>query len=129
MRAWVMSIPGNKARSTAADLAIINRDALLLALVAALYRTENMNEFTLLDAAISTYSQLGKRRVQGILLGMVGQLTRNWQVIAGTATMKATVLEGTTASNAAGTGTCWSPELTATLWTSYKASDKVNTLK
>lgn len=57
---------------------------------------------------------------------MAGQFTRNWQVIGGVATMQASVLEGTTASNAAGSGTRWSPELTATLWTSYKASDKVS---
>ena len=57
---------------------------------------------------------------------MVGQFTRNWQVIGGVATMPASVLEGTTASNAAGAGTRWSPELTATLWTSYKASDEVS---
>lgn len=95
-----------------------------LAVTAALYRTENKNEFTLLDSATNTYSQLGKRRVQGIELGMVGQFTRNWQVIAGVATMKATVLEGTTGNNRAGAQTRWSPDLTATLWSAYKVNDK-----
>ncbi len=53
---------------------------------------------------------------------MVGQFTRDWQVIAGVATMKATVLEGTTGNNSAGAQTRWSPDLTATLWSSYKVN-------
>jgi catecholate siderophore receptor len=91
-----------------------------LALTAALYRTENTNEISLLDTATNTYSQLGKRRVQGVELGMVGQFTRDWSVTAGVATMKATILEGTTGNNSTGAHTRWSPDLTATLWTSYK---------
>lgn len=94
-----------------------------LALTAALYRTENKNEFTLQDPVALTYSQLGKRRVQGVELGAVGQITRDWNIIAGVATMKATILEGTTGGSAAGAGTRWSPDLTATLWSSYKISD------
>jgi catecholate siderophore receptor len=96
-----------------------------LALTAALYRTENMNEISLLDMATNTYSQLGKRRVQGLELGMVGQFTRNWQVTAGLATMKATVIEGSTGNNAAGAATRWSPDLTATVWSSYNVNDKL----
>jgi len=93
-----------------------------LAVTAAIYRTENSNEFALLDAATNTYSQLGKRRVQGVELGMVGQFTRDWQVIAGLATMKTSVIEGTTGNNGAGAEARWSPDLTATLWTSYKVN-------
>lgn len=96
-----------------------------LALTAAAYRTENRNEITQLDAVTNTYAQLGKRRVQGIELGMVGQFTKHWQVSAGLATMKATIVEGTTGNNAAGAATRWSPDLTATLWSSYQVDDKL----
>ncbi len=96
-----------------------------LALTAAVYRTENLNEISLLDAPTNTYSQLGKRRVQGVELGMVGQFTRNWQVTAGVATMKNKIIEGTTGSNSAGAQVRWSPEVTATLWSSYKFDDKI----
>lgn len=95
-----------------------------LALTAAAYRTDNKNEFTLLDVASNTYSQLGKRRVEGVELGAVGQITPAWNIIAGIATMDTEILEGTTAGNSAGAGTRWSPDLTATLWSTYKLNDK-----
>lgn len=94
-----------------------------LALTAALYRTENRNEFTVTDAVTNTISQLGKRRVQGVELGAVGQITRNWSIIAGLATMDTKILQGTTGNNAAGAQTRWSPDFTATLWTSYRFND------
>ena len=96
-----------------------------LALTAALYRTENLNEISLLDTATNTYSQLGKRRVEGVELGMVGQFTRAWQVSAGVATMKNKIIEGSTAANAPGAQVRWSPDLTATLWSSYNVNDKL----
>lgn len=55
-----------------------------LALTAALYRTENTNVTSLLDSATNTYSQLGKRRVEGLELGMVGQITRAWNKLTAT---------------------------------------------
>ncbi len=96
-----------------------------LVLTAAAYRTENLNEISLLDTATNTYSQLGKRRVQGVELGMVGQFTRAWQVTAGVATMKNKIIEGTTGSNAPGSQIRWSPDLTATVWSSYNVNDKL----
>ncbi|WP_371868238.1 catecholate siderophore receptor Fiu [Pseudoduganella rivuli] len=97
-----------------------------LALTAALYRTDNKNEFTLQDATTNDVSQLGKRRVQGIELGAVGQITRNWSIIAGLATMDTRILQGTTLNNAVGAATRWSPDFTATLWTSYKWNDALS---
>jgi catecholate siderophore receptor len=94
-----------------------------LALTAALYRTDNKNEFTVTDTTTNTISQLGKRRVEGIELGAVGQITRNWSIIAGLATMDTKILQGTTGNNAAGAQTRWSPDFTATLWTSYQVND------
>ena len=97
-----------------------------LALTAALYRTDNTNEITLLDPVTNTFGQLGKRRVKGIELGAVGQLSKAWQISAGLATMKTRVLAGTTGNNAAGAATRWSPDLTATLWTTWKLAGNWN---
>jgi len=95
-----------------------------LGLTATLYRTENDKEI-IQDTVAGTYTQLGKRRVEGIELGLVGQLTTAWQVSAGLATMKTKVLSGApTGNNAPGAATRWSPELTATLWSTYKVDSK-----
>ncbi|NTV10392.1 MAG: catecholate siderophore receptor Fiu, partial [Zoogloea sp.] len=90
-----------------------------LALTAALYRTEITNEVAQLDPVTNTYAQFGKRSVQGIELGAVGQITNLWQVSAGLATMKTNISEGTTGNTAPGAATRWSPDLTATLWSTY----------
>jgi catecholate siderophore receptor len=95
-----------------------------LAVTATLYRTENKNEFPVLeDAVTQTYSQAGNRRVQGLELGVVGQVTRDWNIIGGIATMDATIVEGA-GTNLAGTATRWSPDLSATLWSTLKLNDK-----
>jgi catecholate siderophore receptor len=95
-----------------------------LAVTATLYRTENKNEFPVLeDPVAQTYSQGGNRRVQGLELGVVGQVTRDWNIIAGVATMDASIIEGV-GSNVAGTATRWSPDLSATLWSTLKLNDK-----
>jgi catecholate siderophore receptor len=95
----------------------------MLAVTATLYRTENKNEFpVLVDAATNSYEQGGNRRVQGVELGVVGQITRNWNIIGGIATMDAELTE-TTGTNLAGTATRWSPKLSATVWSTYKMND------
>ncbi len=97
-----------------------------LALTAALYRTTNKDEFPqLVDAVTNTWAQLGERRVQGLELGAVGQLTKAWSVTAGIATMDTEIKEGTTGNNAAGAATRWSPKVSATMWTTYKFDDKL----
>lgn len=96
-----------------------------LAVTATLYRTENKNEFpVLVDVATNTYEQGGNRRVQGVELGVVGQITRNWNIIGGIATMDAELTE-TTGTNLAGTATRWSPKLSATVWSTYKFNDNI----
>jgi catecholate siderophore receptor len=98
-----------------------------LALTAALYRTANKDEFPqLVDAVSNTWAQLGERRVQGVELGAVGQLTKAWSVTAGLATMHTEIKEGTTGNNAAGAASRWSPKLSATMWTAYKFDDKLS---
>lgn len=91
-----------------------------LSLTAAFYRTDNANEIVQVDSVTNTFAQFGKRRVQGIEIGIVGQINPDWQVTAGAATMKTSVLQGSTGNNANGAVARWSPDLTATLWSSYK---------
>jgi catecholate siderophore receptor len=98
-----------------------------LALTAALYRTTNKDEIPqLIDAVTNTYAQLGKRQVQGLELGAVGQITKAWSITAGVATMDTEIKEGTTGNNTAGAAARWSPKVTATLWTNYQLNDKLS---
>ncbi|MBC3875909.1 catecholate siderophore receptor Fiu [Undibacterium flavidum] len=93
-----------------------------LAFTAAFYRTDNTNEIVQVDAVTNVFAQFGKRRVEGVELGLVGQVNPDWQITAGVATMKTKVLQGSAGNNAAGAAARWSPDLTATLWSSYKVA-------
>lgn len=97
-----------------------------LNLSAAAYRTTAKNELALEDPLDPTSAVPGgEREVKGFELGAVGQLTENWQVSAGIATMDTKIKAGSVRENtnpstsATGVATRWSPDLTATLWTSY----------
>lgn len=92
-----------------------------LNLSAALYRTENDKQVTI-DPVTQQSVQEGKRRVEGIELAAVGQITNFWQVTAGLQTMKTKEINVRTAT-ATTTGVRWSPEFSATLWTSYQWND------
>lgn len=92
-----------------------------LAVNAAIFRSENKNELANTDAATGEVTQYGKKRVEGIELGIVGAITPAWQISAGLAKMKTKIVEGTTGTNASDGATLnWSPELTFTAWTTYK---------
>lgn len=94
-----------------------------LNLTLAAYRTENDNQVSY-DSVTQTYFQEGKTRVKGVELGLVGQITNFWQVSAGIARMDTEQLDqasnnATTGVTTESSGVRWSPDLTATLWTSY----------
>ncbi|HZX17855.1 MAG TPA: catecholate siderophore receptor Fiu [Pseudomonas sp.] len=97
-----------------------------LALTLAAYRTENENQVSY-DSFTATYFQEGKTRVDGVELGVVGQLNNFWQVSAGIAHMETKQIDQASRNNAGvvseSTGVRWSPDLTATLWTSYTLGD------
>lgn len=98
-----------------------------LNLSAAVYRTENTNQVSY-DALSDSYQQDGKIRVTGVELGVVGQISNFWQVSAGIASMETEQLDqvsyrSSTKTATENTGVRWSPELTATLWTSYTLGD------
>lgn len=90
-----------------------------LALTGAIFRSENENDLVQNDPTDpSAIQQLGKKRVQGVELGVVGRVTDAWQLSAGIAKMDTEVLEGTATQNGAQIN--WSPELTFTSWTTYQ---------
>jgi catecholate siderophore receptor len=93
-----------------------------LALNTAVYRTENENQFTQ-DPITKESIQEGKTRVEGVELAVVGQITDAWNISAGVAHMKIKQKEQIS-FNTAGEKTVtdsvrWSPDWTASLWTTY----------
>ena len=96
-----------------------------LTLTAAYYNTVAKNELTQEEPVGSgIYIQVGERKVSGFEFSATGIIIPNWQISAGIQTMKTEIEEGTTGNNSAGASTRWSPELTGTVWTSYKVTPK-----
>lgn len=88
-----------------------------LTLTVAIFRSENKNEVFEDDDAPGQGVQAGKRRVEGIEVGVVGQITDAFEISAGVAKMDTKVLKGTDAQT--GQAINWSPELTFTSWATY----------
>ncbi|WP_336942627.1 catecholate siderophore receptor Fiu [Acinetobacter modestus] len=94
-----------------------------LALTSAIYHTENENQFTQ-DPITKESIQEGKTRVQGVELGVVGQITDAWNISAGVAHMKTKQKNQQSFNTTTGEKTVtdsvrWSPDWTASLWTTY----------
>jgi catecholate siderophore receptor len=89
-----------------------------LLVTAAVYRSENRNEPVSDGAAVPTYSQIGKRRVQGIELGLVGNVTKDMGVSVGYSHMDSKILVAAAASQ--GGVLTFSPVNTFTSWVTYK---------
>jgi catecholate siderophore receptor len=95
-----------------------------LLLTAALYRTEVTNEIVR-DPVDQLYYQTGEKRVQGIELGVVGQLTEAWSVSAGFTTLDTEVTEGTAVAQDGSTGLTYTPDKSFTAWTTYNTPFKL----
>ncbi|HEY6939962.1 catecholate siderophore receptor Fiu [Dokdonella sp.] len=93
-------------------------DAKLL-LTAALYRTDISNE-VVQDPVDQLYYQIGRKRVEGIELGLVGKLTDAWSVSAGFTTMDATVEKGSHVSQDGSDDLAYTPDAAFTAWTTYR---------
>ncbi|MGV3728523.1 catecholate siderophore receptor Fiu [Hydrogenophaga sp.] len=89
-----------------------------LNVAAAVFRTTNDKQVTV-DPITNASVQEGKTQVQGVELSVVGQITRLWQITAGLAKTSTKQINQQTAT-AVTTGVRWSPDLTATVWTSYQ---------
>ncbi|TAL73342.1 MAG: catecholate siderophore receptor Fiu [Rhodanobacter sp.] len=98
-----------------------------LLLTAAAYRTTVANALEL-DPTTLHYNQVGRKRVQGIELTAVGQITPNWTVNAGftsmhTSTTRGAVGTSTSTSSPAADGSntlAYTPKLAFTSWTAYR---------
>jgi catecholate siderophore receptor len=91
-----------------------------LALTAAVFKSTNKNE--IVTEADGTAVQVGERKVQGVELGLVGAITSAWQISAGAAYMDSEITRGNLSGRTITDGGViqWTPELTFTLWNSYK---------
>ncbi|MDP9125614.1 MAG: TonB-dependent receptor, partial [Pseudomonadota bacterium] len=85
---------------------------------AAVYRSENKNELVSDGATVPTYAQVGKRRVQGVELGLVGNVTKDLSVSVGYSNMDSKIVQG--APTQQGGVIVFSPKNTFTSWVTYK---------
>jgi len=95
-----------------------------LNVAAAVFRTENDGQ-TSQDPITGQVFQYGKTRVQGLELSAVGQITNFWQITAGLAKTSTKALNQRSRNATTGVvtvtdGVRWSPDLTATVWSSYQ---------
>lgn len=95
-----------------------------LLLNAALFRTDIENEVTANDDG--TYSQAGKKRVEGYELSATGNITPDWEVIAGYTLQHASVTEGDSVSQDGSSALAYTPKHAFTLWTNYQATDAIS---
>lgn len=93
-----------------------------LSATAAVYRSENKNELISDGATPPTFASIGKRRVQGIELGLVGQVTPELNVSAGLAYMDPKIIQGVAGGANANNGgvIVYSPRKTFSSWAAYK---------
>ena len=90
-----------------------------LLFTAALFRTVVRNELTQ-DPVDLQYDQTGRKRVQGIELGVVGRLTDAWSASAGFTTLDARVTSGKAVSNDGSRDLAYTPRSAFTAWTTYR---------
>ncbi len=89
-----------------------------LALTAAIFRTEKTNARTR-NAADVPFVLEGEQRVEGIELGLTGNITEAWQVFAGIARMRSRI-EASAATGETGSDLALTPEKAYNLWTTYR---------
>lgn len=92
-----------------------------LSLSAAVFKTENSKQTSFDD--LGNPIQMGKTQVQGVEIAAVGQLTNFWQVSAGITQMDSDAIDQKSDAGVETTGVRWTPDLSATLWTSYTLGD------
>ncbi|WP_280154489.1 catecholate siderophore receptor Fiu [Piscinibacter sp. XHJ-5] len=92
-----------------------------LAATAAVYRSENRNELVSDGATPASFSQVGRRRIDGVELALVGQLTPAFNLSAGLAYMDPKIVRGVPgATGNQGGAIVYSPKVTFSSWATYK---------
>jgi catecholate siderophore receptor len=95
---------------------------------AAIYRSENSNELVSDGGVDPNFTQIGKRRVDGIELGLVGQITPRLNISTGLSYMDSKILQGTvnnSGANSTGGVIVFTPKVTFTSWLTYKLQNGV----
>lgn len=95
-----------------------------LLLTAALFRTDIENEVAENDDG--TYSQYGKKRVEGYELSVAGNLTPEWQIIGGYTQQRASIQQGANVAQDGSSALPYTPEHAFTLWSQYQATDAIS---
>ena len=90
-----------------------------LGLNAALFRTNVKNEVEQ-DPVDLKYYQTGRKRVQGVELSAIGEITRNWSVSAGYTWMDTSVEAGRLLAANGANSLTYTPKSGFTSWTSYR---------
>jgi catecholate siderophore receptor len=91
-----------------------------LALNLALFQTNVTNEITVDDTAPGGYSQTGEKRVQGVEISAVGNITDNWNLSLGYLYQDATVREGAGVTEDGSNHLTYTPDEAVTSWTTYQ---------
>jgi len=91
-----------------------------LSLTAAVYRTDVLNQ-VVQDPTSLLYYQTGKQRVQGLELGVVGQITKAWGVSFGYTTMDTKIISGPAITKDGTNVLTYTPNNSLTAWTTYDA--------
>ena len=89
-----------------------------LGLNAALFRTNVKNEVEQ-DPVDLKYYQTGRKRVQGVELSAIGEITRNWSVSAGYTWMDTSVEAGRVLTASGANSLTYTPKSGFTSWTTY----------
>ncbi|MBS0382687.1 MAG: catecholate siderophore receptor Fiu [Proteobacteria bacterium] len=90
-----------------------------LRLTAALYRTV-VADLVVQDPVDLQYYQVGRQRVQGIELGAVGQITRQWSLSAGYTIMDAKVTRGSNVAQDGSDDLPYTPRSAFTAWSAWQ---------
>jgi len=90
-----------------------------LSLTAALYQTTVKNDVEQDPVIPTLYYQTGKKRVQGVEIGVVGEIMRDWLVSAGYTRMNTEVESGKVVTASGINNLSYTPKQAFTSWTSY----------
>ena len=92
-----------------------------LSVNATLYRTEITNDIMPDPVTTGAFIQSAKKRVQGVELSTVGQITKAWSINAGFTTMNTAVTNGPNLGADAGSNALnYTPKSAFTLWSTYR---------
>ncbi|QXQ20081.1 TonB-dependent receptor [Pseudomonas tolaasii] len=94
----------------------------LLNVTAAIFRTELDNSWEYQDGEAAPVRALPAKRVDGVELGLQGNITPRWTTYAGFSALKSTQTKGINKGSEAKNV----PDLTANLWTTYAVTDALS---